>query len=229
MPDIEKAVNHKNDLIRFWGNWSAVLLGQQASLQQLKTFVLDAASPYQDIAMQLCFRVLTVEQGRVWISELAKDESQIRIVIKATGILGDPHAVNWLISKMLDNKVAKLAGEAFSLITGADFVKHKLTIPTPIKHPMDVNNDSNDDYVGLDKDEHLPYPEQSKVAALWRNHGQKFIVGRRYFFGKTLTTPWLKTMLNNGNQRQRHAAAMELALNDNNLQFVNTRAKVLTL
>jgi uncharacterized protein (TIGR02270 family) len=225
MPALQSAVEDERDSIRFWSNWSAVLLGQHSSLQQLKAFVLDLESPYQDLALQLCFRVLSVEQGRVWISALAKDENQTRSVIKATGILGDPHAVNWLISKMAEPKLAKLAGEAFSLITGVDLVKNSLTNERSLIHPMALSEGVDDD-IELDDDENLPYPDHKKVALLWRTHGQKFLVGRRYFIGQVASTSWLKSILNNGTQRQRHAAAMELALHENNVQLPNTRARI---
>lgn len=224
MPALQSAMADKRSSIVFWSHWSAVLLGQHACIAQLKAFVLDYQSPYQDLALQLCFRVLPVEQGRVWISELAKDEKQARTVIKATGILGDPHAVNWLISKMTEPKFAKIAGEAFSYITGADFTKHELTSEQPIVHPM--SEDEPDESVELDEDENLPYPDHNKVAKLWRSHGQKFLIGHRYFIGQPIKTAWLKSILNNGTQRQRHAAALELAINDNSLQFINSRAKV---
>lgn len=225
MPALQAAITDERDDIRFWGSWSAVLLGQHACLQQLKAFVLDSTSPFQQLALQLSFRVLTVEQGRVWISELAKDEEQTRAVIKATGVLGDPHAVNWLIAKMAEPKLAKLAGEAFSFITGADLIKHSLTSEQPTMHPMHDNDEPEEEFE-LGEDENLPYPAQEKVTALWRNHGQKFLIGRRYFIGQAITPAWLKSILNNGTQRQRHAAAMELALIDNTLTFINSRAKV---
>jgi uncharacterized protein (TIGR02270 family) len=225
MPELQAAIGDERNSIRFWSNWSAVLLGQHSSLQQLKAFVLDLESPYQDLALQLCFRVLSVEQGRVWISALAKDENQTRSVIKATGILGDPHAVNWLISKMAEPKLAKLAGEAFSLITGVDLVKNSLTNERSLIHPMALSEGVDDD-IELDDDENLPYPDHKKVALLWRTHGQKFLVGRRYFIGQVASTSWLKSILNNGTQRQRHAAAMELALHENNVQLPNTRARI---
>lgn len=227
MSALQSAIYHKSDAIRFWSNWSAVLLGHKANLRQLKPFVLDASSPYQVLALQLAFRVLTVEQARQWISELATDAKQIRIVIKATGILGDPHAVNWLIGKMADAKLAKLAGEAFSFITGIDLVKDELIMQQPLVHPMHPNDDIYDDNLDLDEDENLPYPDAKKVLILWRNHGQKFIVGRRYFIGQPITSNYLKSILLNGSQRQRHAAAIELAVNENGMQLPNTRAKVL--
>ncbi len=227
MPALQSAMSDERASIVFWSNWSAVLLGQHSCIEQLKPFAFDSQSPYQNLALQLCFRVLPVEQGRVWISELAKDESQARVVIKATGILGDPHAVNWLISKMTEPKFAKIAGEAFSFITGADLIKHELTSEQPIAHPM--QDDETDESVELDEDENLPYPDHKKVAMLWRSSGQKFLIGRRYFIGQLANTAWLKSILNNGTQRQRHAASMELALHNANVQLPNTRARISSL
>ena len=69
-------------------------------------------------------------------------------------------------------------------------------------------------------------PDFQRVTKLWRSYGQKFIVGRRYFLGKNIDEAWLKTVLSMGNQRQRHAAALELALGEFNIPLINTRAKV---
>ncbi len=148
-------------------------------------------------------------------------------MIKAIGVLGDPHAINWLISKMEDSSLAKLAGESFSHITGVDLEKQQLTIDEPDSYPRIPNDDAEDDNVELDEDENLPYPDVEKVAAMWRQHGQNFIVGHRYFMGSPITTEMLKEKLIGGSQRQRHAAAMELALNEHNVQLPNTSARVL--
>ncbi|PKG37069.1 TIGR02270 family protein [Psychromonas sp. Urea-02u-13] len=228
MPALELAIQHDNENIRFWGLWSATLLGSTDSLMQLKPFVFDTASCYQEIAVQLVFRKLSIEQARLWISELAQNEALNRVVIKATGVLGDVHAVNWLIKQMSDRKLAKLAAESFVFITGADLQKHDLAIEAPILHPLHPSdeNENEDDDIGLDEDENLPYPDQQKVIALWRTHGQRFMLGQRYLLGKTISGDWLKSVVNNGTQRQRHAAALELALNVPSIQFPNTRAKV---
>ena len=41
-------------------------------------------------------------------------------VVSAVGLLGDPVSLPWLIQQMRDMPHARVAGEAFSLITGAD-------------------------------------------------------------------------------------------------------------
>ncbi|MCP3852354.1 MAG: hypothetical protein GY694_19285, partial [Gammaproteobacteria bacterium] len=72
----------------------------------------------------------------------------------------------------------------------------------------------------------LPWPDVDKVKTIWVNHGRNFIAGKRYFMGREITVDLLKAKLVNGNQRQRHAAAMELALIDSNMPLQNTRARV---
>jgi len=117
MPAVQAARGNTDPTVRFWALWAAILLGDRAAAAELQPFVLQGG-PHQRRALELAFRVLPVEQAREWISALAKDPAQARTVIQATGVLGDPHAVNWLIGKMADSKLAKLAGEAFSAITG---------------------------------------------------------------------------------------------------------------
>ena len=225
MPALQASLEAKDMNLAFWATWSSILLGQHASVKNLRAFVLKPG-PHQARAIQMAFRVLPVDQGREWISALAKDPANQRAVISATGILGDPHAVNWLISKMADPQQARLAGEAFTLITGIDLEKHKLIASTQPDQAPIPNDDAADTNVGLDDDENLPWPHAEQIAVLWRNHGQHFLVGRRYFLGKAVTPDWLKSKLNDSTQRHRHAAALELALIDSQSRLVNTRARV---
>lgn len=224
MPAIQIARMAEDPLLRFWSRWSAVLLGDRTELLDLQPFVL-RAGPLQQRAVDLAFRVLPVEDGREWVSTLAKDPAQARMVIRATGILGDPHAVNWLIGKMGDPKLARLAGEAFTNITGIDLERQQLARAAPANAETIPNDNPADDWVGLDEDENLPWPDMEKVVWLWRRHGQHFLVGRRYFLGRALSPDWLNEKLAHGTQRQRHAAALELALSGEQ-PLVNTYTRI---
>ncbi|MCF6324606.1 MAG: TIGR02270 family protein [Gammaproteobacteria bacterium] len=226
MPVINRGMSADSDAISFWSHWSAVLLGHRASVQQLKSTVFNPG-PYQSLAIQLVFRTLPIDEAREWISTLSEDEAQARAVIKAIGVLGDPHAVNWLISKMEEPSLAKLAGESFAYITGVDLEKQQLVIDEPDNYPVIPADDTDDHHVELDEDENLPYPDVDKITTQWRHHGQNFIVGRRYFMGQIITPEFLKSTLTSGTQRQRHAAAMELALNESDVCLPNTCARVL--
>lgn len=227
MPLLQANLDTKDATLSFWATWSSILLGQHALVKNLRPHVLKPGA-HQARAIQMAFRVLPVEQGREWISALAKDPANLRAVISATGILGDPHAINWLISKMIDPQQARLAAEAFTLITGIDLEKHNLTTLSASNQEPTPNDNPADENVALDEDENLPWPNVEKIAALWRSHGQHFLVGRRYFLGKAIAPEWLKQKIADSSQRQRHAAALDLALIDSHSRLLNTRARVTT-
>ncbi len=224
MPEINSAMTVESSEIRFWANCSAVLLGHRSSAHNLQEFVFNAG-PHQNQAIQLAFRSLPIETARKWVSKLAEDESQVRVVIKAAGALGDPHAINWLIEKMKTPELARLAGEAFANITGVELKQSQLLVDPTDQPPSPP--DEHD--IVLDEDEHLPCPDAEKVMALWRNYGQNFSIGHRYFMGHLIAADTLKETLAKGNQRQRHAAALELALNEQGVPLPNTSARVLSL
>lgn len=226
MPAVMKAMATKSDTIRFWSTWAAIVLGNKQAVQALKPYVLQVG-PWHSRALQLAFRVLPLDQARQWISEMAKDKTLRRSMVTATGVLGDPQAVNWLISKMQDPDLARLAGEAFCMITGADLERLQATRqPLEGKGRAEANPEDEEDVV-LDEDEHLPWPDMRKVADLWQRNGRNFIVGQRYFMGRPLALDTLKEISMNGYQRQRHAAVLELALVDPLSRLVNTRARVI--
>ena len=226
MPQLSEAINSEQDAIRFWSNWSAILLGNRAAVTNLEPFVFKTGH-YQINAINIAFRVLSIEQARNWISKLSANQDQSRAVIKATGILGDPHAVNWLIGKMSEPAYARLAAEAFTLITGIGLEQYHLEAELPPALVEQPNNDTDGDDVSLDEDENLLWPNQEKVSSIWIIQGHNFIAGQRYFLGKPVTVDWLKQKRTTGTQRQRHLANLELTLLGDT-PLCNTRARAST-
>lgn len=225
MPALRAAVQADEPNIRFWANWSAVLLGESSAINRLHPFVL-TSGPYQSAAIELVFRALPVEQGRSWIDALAKQPGQIRQVIKATSALGDPHAVNWLLTQMRVPALTRLAGEAFSTITGIDLEQNSLALDDlPDLDEQFPNDDPNDDNVAMDEDDRLPFPDVAKVAAVWQKYQHRLQPGQRYLLGKTISAEALNDTLRTGYQRQRRAAALELALSNPDQFLINHAAK----
>ncbi len=224
MPHLSEAINSEQDDIRFWAICSTILLGSHTEVKNLEPYVFQVG-PHQTKAVNIAFKVLPIEQARNWVSRLVTDITQNRIVIKATGILGDPHAVNWLIAKMYEPAQARLAAEAFTLITGICLEQHHLVAETPPAMPVQPDNDVSNEDISLDEDENLPYPDPEKVSAIWINQGQNFIAGQRYFMGKPITVDWLKDKRTAGTQRQRHLADLELTLLGDT-PLCNTRARI---
>lgn len=197
--------------VKFWVNWSTIMLGDPTAVHQLEAYLIEPGY-FQKKAINIAFRVLPIEQARAWISRLSGDPEQVRTVIEAVGILGDPHAIPWLIEKMRKMETAKLAAESFTFITGIDLDKYELSIEAPDEITVLPNDDPQDDDVSLDEDENLPFPDVDKVASTWQKHGSKYQAGRRYFMGAEVSESSLQNKISHCLQRQRRAAMLELAL-----------------
>lgn len=202
--------------ILFWATWSAAILGDKSALEKLQPFVLQP-NPHQARAIDITFRALPLETARAWINQLAKDPAQVRQVIRASANLGDPHAVNWLIAQMRVPALSRLAGEAFTTITGIDLDTHGLALDAlpdldALNAVPAADNDPDNASMELDEDDSLAFPDISKVAAVWQKYHQRFIPGQRYFMGQTITSEHLHGVYASANQRQRRMAALELAL-----------------
>lgn len=210
------AMQSKNHEVLFWANWSAVLLGDKSAVKNLQAFVLNEG-PLQNDAIELAFKALPVEISHDWISALARDPKAIRKMIQAAATLGDPQAITWLIAQMRVPELTRLAGEAFTTITGINLEGSKLALKKlsdldgqlPANGP---NEDPADSNVDLNDDERLPFPDADKIASVWQQYQQQFIPGQRYFMGRVMDAEHLATIYASGNQRQRRAAALELAL-----------------
>ncbi len=77
----------------------------------------------------------------------------------------------------------------------------------------------------MDPDENLPWPVPALVAKWWNQHRAKFQADRRYFRGKEITIQSLREVLISGNQPERAAAALELALREPTQPLFEVRAR----
>lgn len=223
MSSIITACDDDDSEVKFWALWASALLGDRSRVAELKPYVIEPGR-YRSPAIQLAFRILPLLDARAWIGELAQAEHSVRDVIKATTVLGDPHAVTWLAAQMREVSLSRLAGESFSTITGIDLSEHNLINELPDLE--ELLHDDEDAAIGLDEDENLPFPVAEKVAAVWQKYGQKFSPGKRYFLGKLIDTNLLEQTVNYGSARNRHMAALELALIDKHMPLKNTYSKV---
>lgn len=224
MPALERAISSDNDEICFWAIWSGVLLGKKEWVANLKRFALNPG-PCQARTIELAFRVLPLQMAREWITELAGDKAQVRNVIKATGVLGDPQAVNWLVANMRIPELARLAGEAFTLITGVLLDANGLALDLPALDRAPPDNSDTDESIDMDDDENLPWPDPDKIAATWQKYGSGFVHGKRYFMGRPIDVETLRQHIQSGAQRHRYAASTEFAVLEPRQILINTRAK----
>lgn len=105
---------------RFWAAWAAVVLGDQGpAIEALKSTGTEPG-PFRARAFRLALQAMSVEDCQEWLRGIAKNPANQRWLIQGSGIAGDPAYIPWLIRQMDDDKSARIAGEAFSLITGLD-------------------------------------------------------------------------------------------------------------
>lgn len=208
LPAVQRARHADHPDVKFWAHWATVLLGDADAAHALRPFIA-VASAHRAAALDLCMRVLPLPTARQWISAWALDHTQVRTTIQAIGVLGDPLAVDWLLPKIRAPETARLAGEAFATITGIDLVEQKLTRVEEPLHPA-----SDEDHLELSADQFLPVPDADAMTTAWRTQQDAWVAGQRYFLGKPIERTHLEHIYANGRQRQRRAAAMELALAD---------------
>jgi len=196
--------------VRLWASWSGALLGDAGAIHPLAIAAFEGG-PKAMRAADLAARRMPLEQAHAWTGQLAAEEAHRRLAVQVAGATGDPAIVPWLLEMMKVEDVARAAGEAFTSLTGAD-------LAGPTENPEDED-------VSMDPDEDLPWPEPDLVAGWWAANGGGFSAGTRYLLGKPLAPGALMEALVAGRQRQRAAAALELALADPGRPLFETRAR----
>jgi uncharacterized protein (TIGR02270 family) len=209
---------------KLWASWSAVLLGERSrSLGALTTTWLGSGMQHERVFV-LILQALDVSTAHQVLKQLASDPQHLRRLIRGSGITGDSVYVPWLIKHMADAKTARLAGEAFTLIGGADLSGLNLDRAQPENVEAGPNEDPEDPNVDMDPDEGLPWPDPQKVEAWWAANASRFPKGTRYFMGEPVTRAHCVDVLKNGCQRQRLLAAHYLCLLEPGSPLFNTSA-----
>lgn len=207
-------VHDEDPECKFWAAYSSVLLGdRQAGLDVLRTFAR-IENPQRSRALDLVLQTSTLQEGQALGQELARDPANLRQTIRIAGVLGDPAYIPWLIQQMTNDAVARVAGESFSLITGADLAWLDLERKPPevvAAEPTDAPDEAN---VEMDEDEGLPWPDAERIQRWIAQNGSRFPSGQRHFVGTPLAREQCIEVLKNGYQRQRILAAHHLCVLD---------------
>lgn len=212
VPLLEENLKSEHPGCRFWSAWSSALLAGYGRTVALLQSIAEAPGPFRERALQLALRRLSLTRAHEWNRQLAGDPANLRLAMVGAGILGDPVLIPWLIEQMSVPALARVAGEAFTMITGIDLAYHDLDTTQPEDFEAGPNEDPNDDNVELDPDERLPWANAPLIAAWWKKHESGFQPGVRHLVGRPIEREWLGEVLRTGRQRQRAAAALELAL-----------------
>ncbi|MDQ7014962.1 MAG: TIGR02270 family protein [Gammaproteobacteria bacterium] len=212
-PQLKAALADAYPFGRFWAAWSLLLLGERGgALGVIKQVASESPSALQLEALNLLLRVLDCAEAQAWLKALMSQPDRLRTVIIGVGFSGDPLYVPWLIKQMAAAEFARVAGEAFSNITGVDIAYDDLDGEWPAGFEAGPTENPEDENVEMDADEDLPWPEPSLIQACWQEQQGQYRAGERYLVGKPISEAHCQEVLRTGQQRQRLAAALELAL-----------------
>ncbi len=201
----------EDDSIRFSAAWSATLSGDAEAVEVLKSFVVPD-SPYREMALNTLLRRMKQPSALSFQDHLKLSHDTLRLAVMGAGIIGDPVLVPWLLEQMKTPELARIAGEAFTMITGADINREELRGMRPEAFAAGPNDDPNDCNVAMDADEYLPWPDPELISKWWDKNEGRSVSATRHLIGHPISAEHLRHVLINGRQRQRAAAALELAI-----------------
>jgi len=220
----QKNFDAKDPEVRFWACWSAALVsGDPNAVSRLKE-VAAKAGPRRAEAADLYVRRLSPAEASAWREKVAADPKSLRLALSLAGAIGDPAAVPWLLELMKQPPLARGAGEAFTFITGVDLEDEKLEAKKPEGVESGPTDEPEDEDVAMDPDDDLPWPDPAKVAGRWNALKGSLGAGKRCLLGREITAERAREVLKMGKQRQRAAAALELALRSPGQPLVNVAA-----
>ncbi|MGC5698863.1 TIGR02270 family protein [Pseudomonas sp. NFXW11] len=210
LPLLAAQSQHQDPAVAFWANWACAQMGDERALEPLRGFA-EHAGAWQYPALCVLLAWQPREHSIAWVKQLLQRPEHSRIGIQAIGLLGDPFSVPWLIQQMSDLPLARVAGEALSLITGVDLAQQALELQELPEFDAGPNDDPEDGNVLMDPDEHLPWPDPHRVAAWWQAHAGHLQEGVGHILGRVQSAGAFQQALLEGGQRQRIAAAYGLA------------------
>lgn len=199
---------------RFWAARSAVLLGErQKPVPALLEVVRVPGGLYRTQALELLLQLADAARAAPLLRTLVAQPDGLRDAICAVGAVGDVQAVPWLVEQMAQPALARLAGEAFTTLTGVDLAWNDLERkPSQDMLAPDADDPEAAD-VAMDEDEGLPWPDPERLMHWWEAHASRYpAAGERCFMGQPPSWPHCLRVLRLGCQRQRAAAAAYLCL-----------------
>ncbi len=188
---------------------AATVLGDRGTMLRYVVEMAQQEAAEGSVELGLALQASEFDAARQLVRALAPGVAAgpSRRLVRACGLLGDTQLVPWLVGLMNDDRLARLAGESFSMITGADLAALDLERKPPQDFIGGPSDDPEEADVGLDDDESLPWPDQDRAQGWWRSVAKKVPVGQRLFLGQVPSIECAQQALREGFQRQRINAA----------------------
>jgi uncharacterized protein (TIGR02270 family) len=208
LPLVRASLTDADAQCRFNAAWAAALLGDREAISTLSEFAA-LGGPYAEEACQVGLRLLEPDEADRVFTDTSTRPGLERVAVVAAGVAGDPVRANWLLGRMGNRGLARIAGEAFRMITGADIDGPRARRRSPW---LDVSPPPTRPWEPLegDLDRWLPWPDVLALRRWWEDYRGEFQEGTRYLLGNPITSGWLNRILLDGEQRDRRLAAYEL-------------------
>ena len=204
----QSMMTSRDEEVRYAAAHALFLIGDRIDATEILRSLALTPGACQASALSECMRLYSFDQATDLLAEARRLGGDTREVIVAAGALGDPAAVPWLIASMSTPSLARVAGEAFDNITGADIAF--LDLDRATEGFANIALEETEGRSGAEALE--PRPDALKVENWWHARSEQFARGRRYFVGAELSEAQLQWVLRTGWQRQRAAAAEYLFL-----------------
>jgi uncharacterized protein (TIGR02270 family) len=209
LPFARQALASEDEVCSFFAARTCWLLGERAGLPALRSLA-DREGPHAVGAGVLAVRRMERGAARDWLMGLTERRERRRVALAGSAALGDPFFIPWLLRMMRVPELARMAGESFRFITGADLSVSPLEGSALEGAGDEVEPD--DEVLERDADADLPWPAPEAVEAWWAERKRDFHPDTRYLLGRPMTPESLREALWLGRQRERRAAALELAM-----------------
>lgn len=223
LPELKESFGHESPAFRFEACRAALLMGEMSAMEAFSPFAT-TENQFTVPALDIALRLTDPQTALKWLKAHSSHPEQRRLALMCTGIAGDPRYIPMLIRQMTGPALARSAGAAFSMITGVVLGEAGLEGEQPEEHVEIPDDDPDNEEVGLDPDEDLPWPDAEKVEQWWSNNQDIFPAGKRYLAGHPVTERNCMKVLTEGNQLQRHAAALEITLHKPEDVYFNVKA-----
>jgi uncharacterized protein (TIGR02270 family) len=224
LPTVLQALNDRSRSARFWAAWSAVRLGDRGQAYVALEHLATQPGERQQDALRLALAVLDQNASHNLLQNLGPSLDNQRLRIIGAGIIGDTRDVPWLIEQMENPMLARLAAEAFVLLTGADINSEQMEVPPPKEFEDGPSDDPEDEDVVVPEDVALPWLDAAKIRAWWEENSSRFSASARWFMGAPVSEMSCRAVLKVGFQRQRRLAALHLAILNPGGVLFNTSA-----
>jgi uncharacterized protein (TIGR02270 family) len=216
-------LNEEEENCRFFAAWTAAILGNTSAVFVLRNIAESKGFHYEK-ACAMALRKMNLPDAHTWLRELSQNEDHRRLTVTGYGVTGDPVSVPWLIQMMGVPELARVAGESFTMITGVDIAYEDLEGEWPEGFEAGPTESPEDEDVEMDPDEDLPWPEPGLISEWWNKNKNNFRNDTRYLCGKPISQEQCQHVLRHGYQRQRAAAAIELAMMNPGQSLFEVRA-----